>query len=626
RFFVPPNTDPIDPNYDPMIWRTAGLLGSAMAFDLQRAGHRGVLSNGLYDYYWPGYEDSAPLGHNTVCLLTEAASARVATPVFVSPGELQGGLRGLEEYRPRINFPDPWPGGRWSLRDIVDYEMTAVEALLRTAAGYREPIVRNFYEMGRRAVEAGRRGGPFAFVVAPDQRDANAVTRLREALLDGAVEVYRAQEAFRAGGETYPAGTDLIFMAQPFRAYAKTLLERQRYPGRLAGGAESERPYDVTGWTLPLQLGVDVRTVEQPFEPPLLARLTSAAPDPAPVWGVRRPGHYVIDGRGTSGALAATQLLAAGLAPSWRTAPFELDGFRFDAGAIVVSRSRKAEQAVGRIARELGIRVTGVRGRPPADTVPIGRARAALYRSWTDNADEGWVHWALERYGIPHGTLRDADLRRGSLRSRFDVIVLPSLSDDQIVSGNVSGFPAEYLGGIGPEGIEALRAFVDEGGTLVSLGEATTFARRIFGLPLEDVARDAGSRLVAPGSIVRLDADPAQPLAFGLAPQGAAFFSSSAAFAWPPAETAAPGGGRSIQIASAARYGGPDLLLSGYLEGESIVSGHAAVVDARVDRGRVVLIGFPPVHRGQTLATFRLLFNAILAAPGPDATSRRRGR
>ncbi|MGE3178394.1 MAG: hypothetical protein AB7O32_13090, partial [Vicinamibacterales bacterium] len=143
---------------------------------------------------------------------------------------------------------------------------------------------------------------------------------------------------------------------------------------------------------------------------------------------------------------------------------------------------------------------------------------------------------------------------------------------------------------------------------------------------LEDVARDAGSRLVAPGSIVRLDADPAQPLAFGLAPKGAAFFSSSAAFAWPPAETSPPGDGRPIQIASAARYGGPDLLLSGYLEGESIVSGHAAVVDARVGRGRVVLIGFPPVHRGQTLATFRLLFNAILAAPGPDATSRRRSR
>ena len=132
----------------------------------------------MYDYYWPGYEDSAPLGHNTVCLLTEVASVRVATPITISSGDLRAGQKGLADYRAQINFPDPWPGGPWTLRDIVDYDLSAVRGLLRAVAAYREPLVLNFYEMGRRAVEAGRRGGPFAFIIPPEQHDPHATAKL----------------------------------------------------------------------------------------------------------------------------------------------------------------------------------------------------------------------------------------------------------------------------------------------------------------------------------------------------------------------------------------------------------------------------------------------------------------
>ena len=230
RFFVPPNADPIDTNYDPLIWRTAGLLGGAMSFELQRSGKRGVVSSAMYDYYWPGYEDSAPLGHNTVCLLTEVASARVATPLTVPAAELRGNQKGLTEYRPQINFPDPWPGGTWTLRDIVDYDLTAANALLSAVSRYRTAIVRSFYDMGRRQIDAGREGGPFAFLIPAAQHDPAAARKLRELLLQGHVEIQRATESFVADGRPYPAGTDIIYMAQPFRAYAKTLLERQRYP------------------------------------------------------------------------------------------------------------------------------------------------------------------------------------------------------------------------------------------------------------------------------------------------------------------------------------------------------------------------------------------------------------
>jgi hypothetical protein len=207
RFFVPPNVDPIDPNYDPLLWRTAALLGSAMALELQRDGKSGVVSNAMYDYYWPGYEDSAPLGHNVVCLLTEVAGVKVATPVSIAPADLRAGVKGLPDYRPQINFPDPWPGGDWTLRHIVEYDLSAIQGLLKAVSAYREPIVQNFFEMGRRAVEAGRRGGPFGFLIVPEQHDALAVAKLEELLVLGGVEVHRALEPFRADGEPYPAGT-----------------------------------------------------------------------------------------------------------------------------------------------------------------------------------------------------------------------------------------------------------------------------------------------------------------------------------------------------------------------------------------------------------------------------------
>ncbi len=292
RMFVPPVADPIDRNYDPIIWREAALLGGAMALELQRDRRAGVVSNAIYDYYWPGYEDSAPLGHNTVCLLTEVANVRIATPTNVPAGELRG-QKGLPAYAPQINFPDPWPGGRWTLRDIVDYDLSAVRGLLHAVAVYRERIVQNFHDMGRRAVEAGQRGGPFAFIIAADQFDPHAAARLEELLLQGGIEIHRALEPFVADGHPFPAGTDLILLAQPYRAYVKTLLERQDYPVRRPyAGAPPERPYDVAGWTLPAQMGVDG---------PHHRTAVRAAADVAPDRGRHRAGEG--RGRGEAGVL-----------------------------------------------------------------------------------------------------------------------------------------------------------------------------------------------------------------------------------------------------------------------------------------------------------------------------------
>jgi hypothetical protein len=618
RFFVPPNYDPIDPNYDPLIWRTAGLLGYAMALQMEEDGRAGVVQNALYDYYWPGYEDSAPLGHNTVCLLTEVASVRVATPIRVERSELQGSSRGLAEHRPQINFPNPWPGGAWTLRHIVDYDLSAAQGLLVAAARYRQDLLENFYAMGRRAVDAGARGGPFAFIIPPEQRDAHAANKLRQLLLDGAVEIQRSLEPFRVAETVYPAGTDLVLMAQPYRAYAKTLLERQDYPvRRLAPQAEPERPYDVAGWTLPMQMGVAVDRVEQTFEPPPSTRLTQATITPAAVWGERKPSHYVIDGRGNGASIALNRLHAAGLTVSWTTQPVELQGYTYGAGALVVAEATTARPVVERIARELGLRVTAARGAPPASAVQLARVRVGLYKSWVENIDEGWTRWLLEQYEFPYESLSDQDIRRGGLRSRVDVVVIPDQNPDRLANGHASGsMPPEYTGGLGPDGIRALKQFVEEGGTLVTLDSASEFAIETLGLPVTNVTRDLrANQFFVPGSILKLALDSANPLAFGMPGDTAAFFAFGSAYeVQSPAAATGSAAGRAGAASIVGRYAPTDVLMSGWLEGEEHIAGRGAMIEAWAGQGRAILFGFRAQHRGQSHATFRLLFNAIHTA------------
>ncbi|MEW5982325.1 MAG: M14 family metallopeptidase [Acidobacteriota bacterium] len=608
RYFVPPNYDPIDDNQDPLIWREAALLGSAMAMELEREGKSGVISNAMYDYYWPGYEDSAPLGRNTVCLLTEAASVRLATPVDVAAKDLRGTTRGLPEYRAQINFPSPWPGGAWHLRDIVDYNLTAVRGLLAAAARYKDELLSNFLAMGRRSIARGSTTGPHAFVIPPEQHDQIAAQRLVSLLAEGGVDVFQAQEPFKAGDAFYPEGTVIVPMAQPFRAYAKSLLEVQHYPvRRLAPEAPPERPYDVAGWTLPFQMGVRVDEIGTAFEAPVMARLDRGAVKPSYVLGHTRPNYFLVDARGNAGILAANRLLKAGVALEWTVSPASLDGFTWPAGSFVIRQVERARPAVYGLARDLGLRIFGMRGRPPT-SVPIASARTGLYRPWLDAIDEGWTRWLLEQHEFPFQTLRDAEVRAGNLRAAYDVIILPSVPSRRLVEGNRAGtLPDEYVGGLGEAGVAALKAFVQAGGTLICLDASAALAIDALGLPVRNVVQGLSPKeFFCPGSVLRLDLDPTQALASGMMPETAAFFSMSSAY-----EVTAPAGVRVV-----ARYGEKDLLMSGWLEGQSVIAGKAAVLEVRAGQGRAVLIGFRAQHRGQSHATFRLLFNAVLTSGG----------
>ncbi len=269
RLFTPPYVDPYDPNVDPILRSETSFLGSAMAARLTGEGKDGVVINAMYDAWTParGYVNY----HGGIRILTEAASVKLASPITLKFEQLGRGI-GYDAKKVSWNFPRPWRGGSWRLRDIMDYEHLAVEAVLDSATKYREEWLRNFYRVNANAVgrvepETGKEK-PFAIVVPAAQKDPAAAAKMLWAYQFGDVEISRAKAAFTADGQEFPAGTHVILMAQPASSYAKTLTEVQNYPDlRQYPGGPPQRPYDVTAYTMPLLMGVEAKFVQKPFRP-----------------------------------------------------------------------------------------------------------------------------------------------------------------------------------------------------------------------------------------------------------------------------------------------------------------------------------------------------------------------
>ena len=228
RMFVPPQTDPLDPEIHPLIFRQADLIGTNMSYRLEEAGKTGVGHNMIFDSYWPGGTRNTAWWKNVTGLLTEVASARIATPIFIDPSELRGGGKGFPEYKRRANFPSVWPGGWWRVRDIVEYELIATWAAVETSAQYRQEVLENFARMGREAAEAGAQSNPRAWIVSPEQHDPVAAGRFVDLMLRHGVRVYAADAPITVGRTTYPAGTQVIPAAQPYHAFLRTMLMPQR--------------------------------------------------------------------------------------------------------------------------------------------------------------------------------------------------------------------------------------------------------------------------------------------------------------------------------------------------------------------------------------------------------------
>ena len=261
RMFLPPWLDPIDDNIDPLIVAECNSLGAGIASDLTDEDHAGVVIHALYDMWSPSRHYQAY--HGGLRILSEAASAALATPVTISLQQIPWQALGYRPHERSWNYVRPWLGGRWTLHDIIEYQLAVMESCLARAAAERAGLLRAFYQIGLH--ESGRKS-PYAYVIPAEQRDEYARSVLTGTLRFGDVEVERAMAPFTADNREYAAGASVIRMQQPYGGWAKTLLERQHYPDmREYPGGPPIAPYDVTAQTLPLLMGVRVDTIERPF-------------------------------------------------------------------------------------------------------------------------------------------------------------------------------------------------------------------------------------------------------------------------------------------------------------------------------------------------------------------------
>jgi len=647
RLYVPPYAEPIRPDGDPLVWREMAWWGGHMAYDLESAGRDGVAGASIYSGWGHfGFHWITPF-HNIAGMLTEAASAKLAWPLFIHPDQLQGRPgRGLPEYEAQVTFPNPWPGGWWTVRDIVDQQKVASIAALDLAATNRERVLRNHYLKAGRQTARGERAEPVhngpegplaAFIIPADQHDASAAVEMIEKLLMQGIEVRQATDDFVHEGRVYGAGSWIVSMAQPKRGVIRWLLGRTFYPDnsytRYRDG-DPIRPSDLSGHVLAEFMGVDA----VPVASPVTAAATRVVPDfsvqvverlPYVTSGIEPAGDatrgtygWRLDGRQNASFKALNRLFDRGVPVRRLTAA--PSGSDLRPGDFLVPADAN-EGDVRAVAAGAGVAFMPLDHDVSTASSPLTRPRIGLYhRYYGGNMDEGWTRLVLERFGFPYDSLMDDRIRRGRLTRDYDVIILPE-DNPTIMKGPgageqlsgymaraVEGTPPQYRSGFGDEGVEALEQFVRDGGTLMTFGEAGELAIDEFDLPVRNIVDGVPpEEFWAPGSTLRVDVDTSHPLGFGMPSRAYALFRGGQVYQVVPTDH----NERVTRVITFPKAGeGSDqenILQSGWLLGEETISEKAALVEVEHGEGRVVLIGFRPQHRGQTWGTFQVVFNGV---------------
>jgi hypothetical protein len=533
RLFLPPYLQPVEPNVPKEIVEGYTELGSFMANDLRQKNFQGITTNTTYDAWTPARAYSHY--HGGVRILSETASADIATPINVKFEQLRGSVGGLDAKKESPNFSPVWQGGEWKLRDVTNYMTGAAFSLLNHAADNRERWLSRFYAIGKEAVRPRKSGELLGYILPMPVKTGETLPdeyynreHLLRILKRGGVET-KFTNSFSLDGVKYSRGTVFIPMAQPYGNFAKALLEKQTYPDLKDEKGNPIPPYDVTAHTLSLLMNVEAKPVYKPFQ--YRATTESAANRGCGCGGQQTPN-------------------------------------------------------------------------------------VLIYKSSLASMDEGWTRWAFENAQrlsnaccLAPASISDKEIRSADFK-KTGYIVFPDQSANQILNGNAKGaMPDEYVGGIGKEGAAALRKFVEAGGKLIFLNRASNFAIEQFNLPVKDVTQGLARKdFYIPGSILRTELDTTHPVASEMPAQSIAWFENSPVFEIQTDPVALSNNFRVI-----ARYpqNPGNILLSGWALGAERLAGKAALVEFTVGKGKIVLYGFRPQYRGQSLATFPLLFNAL---------------
>ncbi len=625
RFFISPEMDPIYPDIDPLVWREIQFIGTYAASRLAMKGFKGVETYSPYTPDFIGAFQTITNYMNIAGLLTESASVKIATPVYVHPHQLKGYRRGRIRDAPQMNYPDPWPGGWWRLRNIIEYQKEATYAILELLAKFKDQMLFNMYVKAKRSIERGKKQPPYAFLILPDQHDQLTLVKMVEVLRNLGIIVHVAEEPFEAEGKTYPKGTIVVFMAQPRRALAKKLLERFIYPdNEFTRDREGNpiKPYDIATERLPDFMGIEVEEVKKPFT----GKFREITEPINPSIEVSDSDFgWILDPRLNDSHKVVLKMLSQGYAVYRIPSSIEVEGVKLPPGAFYIPK----QQPIGKVFENLKSIAGEVHVQPIALKKPLNEVkylqvklpRIGIYqRFYGGNMDEGWLRWVLENFGFQYKMVKDDVIKNGKLSEEVDILILPHDSLAMLKGENIEEelskmwkrpvklppWPPEYRTGFGKEGVEQIKKFIENGGTLITIGKACEIVTKEFKLAVRDLSEELTDpkKYFCPGSTLRAIVDIEHPIGWGMPREVKVLFMGS-----PLLEVITSY--ENEKYREVVRFANENLFSSGWLIGEQYLVRKPAVLEVLHGKGKIIMFAIRPHFRAWTHATFKLLFNSL---------------
>ncbi len=628
-------TGPYNPNIDPVAMTEWHAIAFHEVTNLTGFGMPGVWTYGFGEGFAHLYADSVAINHNAIGRGYETFGNHTAETVdrVLDPTD--------EIYTGRpVTEPDwyrPWPPPRklrWSLRNNTNYMQTGVLSALQYTARNGQDMLRNFWRRGRNSVARGTKEKPFAVVVPEKQTDRRRLAAMINLLRAHRIEVAKSRAAFTVKEGEFPAGSFVVRMDQPYRGFALDLLLPQTYPIDKA----RYPAYDDVAWSLPVAMGIDTTVIEDEGVRNVSVDLLTtdieyrgSVPSDADVYLIRDTGQE---------ALLAARVRLANFTVVVAERQFSVNGVTFPAGSWIVPSQSGLRPTLESTASELALDVEAAAGAPDVPRHPIELPRLALLQTWRDTESAGWVRMVLDDERIPYTIIMDDEVKAGGLQNRFDVILMPNTYDSlkNIINGidpkfsplaytKTAEFPThgqptsspDITGGLTWRGVSNLEEFVRSGGVFVTLGGASTLP--LDGGMARDVSRAAADGVDNPGSALRvLFRRPDHPIAYGYPEKTVAFREDRPLFGVRRVDegrivmqwgATLPRDDDSVEPKTAAETKEP-LVVSGGVKGADKIEGKGAILDIPTGRGRIVAFNLDPIHRYQTTASFRLVWNVIL--------------
>ena len=625
---------PQNPTLDPILYAELPWFSNFEMTKMISYGMPGVWTHAFVDMWSPGYLDFMSSNHNGMIRMYETfgnggantMKRNVAAPEGGGPPGGGGNMTAREWYRP---LP-PYKEVVWSMRNNTNYMETGVLSGLELASGFSKTILQNFYEKSLHSVESGAKEAPFGYVLPAGQRDMTRVAFIVNILRLQGIEVGRATSEVKLKEGSFPAGSLIVKRNQPYGRLAKILLEKQNFPD------QNLRTYDDTGWTMGLMSQARVEEIADqavlnvPVQPVDKLDITG---------NVKGDGSLLAVLDNGANSLITLRYRLKNVKFEAIEQPFQAGSAELPAGSFLIPSSAEARSQI----EKLGLQAVALPSEPNVAKHAVDLPRLAVYSSWGNTQDVGWVRYALDHFEVGYDLIYKERVRQGNLRASYDVIVMPSQgrgSAKSIVfdveskgkpldysksaefpSLGMYGQSADITGGMGLPGVVEFDRFVREGGVLITLGAASYFPPE-FGITLEVDASRPTPQFYAPGPIVEAEIlKPMHPIFYGYDQRTVPVrYANGPLLRLPPED-------RKKWVL--AQFPGTDKsVLSGLMKGVAETRNRPAIADVPVGQGRVVLFATNPCYRWQNLGEFNMLANSILhfndfpkAPAGPAATA-----